>query len=324
MRRCAIVLLMLLSLIAASSAQTPTAVTTLQTVVADFVGSASAPPAGKATADDVTARIMVFDRDHDGKIARDELSERMQPLMILGDRNVDGVLDEGEIRAVAASPSAPQTFRGFPGSGGYGFGDQPGTSSRLHFEGALDDLRLAGATREQAQAIVKRFVDAIESTASSNLLTQMESVLTPAQLAEFSAALERQRRPLTVRTSNDSTPHVMFISMDLPRFIRKYALPPAENQLALAAIEKFNAEFRPGPAERAELVEQMKGILSDEERDNFRAALDRRPLSKGGLVMGISGGVVGGVVGSAVGSVPEGVRRPTPPLPQGSGAGNNE
>jgi hypothetical protein len=43
----------------------------------------------------------------------------------------------------------------------------------------------------------------------------------------------------------------------------------------LAALRRVQ---RPSDIERSELLEQLSGILSDEERDNFRAALERRPF----------------------------------------------
>jgi len=54
--------------------------------------------------------------------------------------------------------------------------------------------------------------------------------------------------------------------------------------------QRFRNRLRPGDAERSELLDQLKGILSDEERDDFRAALERRPVAKAGGVV-FSGGV---------------------------------
>ena len=78
---------------------------------------------------------------------------------------------------------------------------------------------------------------------------------------------------------------VFFMGTDLGRIIQKYKLWPEQSRVALAAIEHFNARFRPDAAEKSALVERMKEVLSDDERANFRAALDRRPLTKGGVAM---------------------------------------
>jgi len=322
MRRSHVLLPTLLLLTAALSAQnpgvikgssTPGVIEVIESPARFAVERAVPPPPplavpeGKATADDIAARLMLFDRDRDGRVANDELMERMQILMTLGDRNVDGVLDENEIRAVATSPQTPRTFRGFPGPGGYSFSDESGASSRFHFEGAVEDLRLASAAREQALTVVRTFVDSIEASATANLLKEMETMLTPAQLAEFRVALSRQSRMLTVKKSSDSAPQVVFIGTDLGRFIQKFNLRPEQSRQALAAIEQFKTEFRPDAAEKSALVDQMKDILSVEERADFRAAIDRRPLTKGGFVgleggisVGVTGGVVGGTFGGGV------------------------
>lgn len=55
---------------------------------------------------------------------------------------------------------------------------------------------------------------------------------------------------------------------------------------------RLRTQQRLGDAERSALLEQLKGILSEEECDNFRAALERRPLVKAGAVGGVAGGVV--------------------------------
>ena len=287
MRRSLVPLLMLLfSLAAAASAQTPTPVTESVTMVNGqfMTRTAIDSPVGKATVDEVAARIMMFDRDHDGQIVKDELIERMQDLVTRGDSNGDGALDGGEIHMLAMSP-ATASVQGFPGHGGYSFSDQPGLSSRLHFEGALDDLRLASETRDEALAIVQTFVESHEASVSANLLKEMETVLTPEQLAEFTKALGNQSQVRVFRAGNDSTPMVFFMGTDLGRIIQKYKLWPEQSRVALAAIEQFNARFRPDAAEKSALVERMKEVLSDDERANFRAALDRRPLTKGGVAM---------------------------------------
>ena len=88
----------------------------------------------------------------------------------------------------------------------------------------------------------------------------------------------------------------MFCPVDLALRVRQFSLPAAQNREALVAIERFKARLRPGDAERSTLLAQMKGVLTDEERDNFRAALERRPLVKAGF----PGGVAGVVRGEAI------------------------
>src|SRR5437588_5232312 len=56
---------------------------------------------GPVTAEQIVQRIMSFDKDNDGKIVADELPERMQHLVAMGDVNKDGALDKEEIRKLA-------------------------------------------------------------------------------------------------------------------------------------------------------------------------------------------------------------------------------
>jgi hypothetical protein len=59
-------------------------------------------------------------------------------------------------------------------------------------------------------------------------------------------------------------------------------LPASTRDRALAVVMPFLKSLGPNPgdAERAALVAQLKDLLSDVERDDFRAALGRRPVSK--------------------------------------------
>ncbi len=291
-----IVLLSLLSFTAIASAQTPGVkgqVTPLTTGVA-----AVAAPLG---AEDVVARLMSFDRNQDGRIEASELPDRMLNLLTQGDAGRDGALDRTDIRRLATSVPAPApapavaTVGGFRRTGGYTFGDEAGLSTSSHIDGALQDLMLASPAREKAQAIVKTFVADLEFTASADLLSEMEKVLSEEQFTRFKAAVNRQTSgPFIAVNAEQNSRRVTFVAMDLTQLVERFNLPPAERQQALAAVERHKARLRPGDAERSALLKQMKGVLSDEERDDFRAALERRPIVKAGLFPGIVSGVVVG------------------------------
>jgi len=226
MRRGHLVLLVLFAFSATASAQTVTG-----SVQVRFFPSgelALFPPQGAATEvhaspDRLVARLMSFDRDRDGRIVKEELFERMEGLVAQGDASADGVLDEAEIRAMAERPAPQNAVRGFQ-PGHYGFGDESGLSSRLHIEGALDDLKLASPAKEKAAAIVTAFVSDLEQRVMKDLRKDMDG-------------------------------------------------------------QRFRNRLRPGDAERSELLDQLTDILTDEERDDFRAALERRPVVKAGGVM---------------------------------------
>src|SRR5262245_49308802 len=59
-------------------------------------------------------------------------------------------------------------------------------------------------------------------------------------------------------------------------------LPFSTRERALSVVVAFMTSLRAqrGDADRAVLIAQLTGILDDEERDNFRAALERQPVSK--------------------------------------------
>ena len=259
-----------------------------------FVNGAAtvAAPIG---AEHVVARMMTFDRNHNGTIEASELPDRMQSLFVRGDAGHDGVLDDKEIRALATTPPArvvTATAGGRPG--GYTFGDQVGLSARSHVEGALDDLMLESPKREKAKAIVKTFVDDLELTAAADLLKDMEPLLNENQLGAFRAALGRQKTGPVVAINQMKVlgDRLAFFGLDLNRRVEMFSLQPAQRRDALAAVARFNERVRPGEAERVALLKQMRGVLSDEERDDFRAALERRPIVKSAFTVAVQGDVI--------------------------------
>jgi EF hand domain-containing protein len=240
---------------------------------------------------DVVGRLMSFDRNGDGKIARSELPERMQPVVTQADDNGDGALDAIEIRALARKPSPAATVRGFGHPGGYAFGDQIGVSTRAHVEGAIEDLRLDTATRERALAVASDFLDARESAANDRLLSELAGVLASDQLADVRTALERSGSNrigiVPLAPPNDSK---LRLVLPVGRPLELDELTQAQRSKAIEAITRFRA-FRMDDGERATLVAGMKDILTDQERDDFKAALERRPLMKSGVVAGVVGGM---------------------------------
>ena len=150
-------------------------------------------PARRHCPDDVVARLMSFDRNNDGKIEKAELAERMYTVMDRGDANGDGCLDRSELLTLATAKPAAAAVRGF-GHGSYMVGPDTEVSSRLHLEGALDDLRLEAARKEPALAIVTTFSQALDADAQAELLDVMKAILSPEQLTTLTTALEQERR----------------------------------------------------------------------------------------------------------------------------------
>ena len=265
------------------------------------VRSPVAPSGPQVTREDVIARLMAFDRNYDGQIARAELPERMHDMLTRGDKDKNQVLDAKEVRQLAASPvSRPAAAREFQ-PGQYGFGDSVGLDSRLHIEGAIDDLRLAQKDRDTAVEIARRFHDARDKQAKSDLLETMGRMLTSGALEDFITSLDRQPARV-VRFSPGVAAGAFSLAAEAPlrqleaaltraraatnaaRLIDKYGLQVAEQEKARVAIGLFT-ERTSGQltdADRSALLNELQSVLDDEQLDDLRAALDRRPIVKQG------------------------------------------
>lgn len=274
MRSGCVALLMLMAFVTkASSQETFTVLPTRQAPL-------PAQQEARLNAEAVVARVMSFDRNRDGRVVADELAERMEGLVARGDRDADGALDASEVRALSESPQVlPQNFRN--PSGGYGFGDTVGQSSRTHIENSIDDLRLAPEVRDQAKRIGLAFAEELENTARANLRTAVAPLLTPAQMTQFESDLTRLAASRTFQVTSNGTLQTISIGMDPTFMLRRHQLSAEQMKTALAAVEAFKAEQQLDDARRSALVAQVSGLLTAEERENFSAALSRRPLVKG-------------------------------------------
>lgn len=257
------------------------------------------PPATQMTPDIVVARLMSFDTNRDGKVARAELPERMQPLLSRGNVNDDDALDSTELRRLAETPPPPVTVRVQPGR--YGFSDEGFQfDSKLHIDGALDDLRLAGVTRDKAFEIARVFQDGRTDRANADLIATMSSLLSPSQLAEFKAVFNRKPASVPAVQVNGvtffgATPaeaagqklvfsRIRSNNFEPARVIERAELSDENRKQAMAAIEEYQARIngRLVDADRHALLDQLRGVLDDQQRDDLRAALERRPLAKQG------------------------------------------
>jgi hypothetical protein len=265
-----------LVLSAAAAAQTP--------VVANNTPEAVL---AKVSPDEVVSRLLSFDRDNDGRIAKSELAERMQPVLARADANRDGTLDAAEIRAIASAPPEPvDAGQGRSGGGGflagrrYGFADDTSFSSRNHIDGAIEDLKLAADTKEQALAIAKAYVDGIEAEAQADLEKDLSAVLAPEQIVALRESLEAYPLAVLVIRTKDGTVtrQTMARAVNIQPHINLLRLTPDTRPLAQAAADRYTARLKMGEAERIALVDRLKGVLSKEERAELRAALVRRPV----------------------------------------------
>ena len=284
MRLCTMALAVLLAATLNAAAQTPAQA--LAPIPAGIVIAGSASPTStlpQTPPEVVVARLMSFDRNHDGRITVDELSERMQGLVARGDRGGDGALDATEIRDLAIAPAKVQvkSLGSITGSGGYGFGDEIGFSSRMHIEGAIDDLRLASDRRERAIAIGTAFADARKKESLAELMATMTPLLSEEELKAFTLLAEQsaQLAGIALVRGASGEKDVFQLSMliaQMRRFQPNAQQPPE----ATEAIRKFKERQQLSERDRAQLLSELADILTTDERDDLNAALARRPVVK--------------------------------------------
>ena len=300
MRLGPLVLLALIALVAPSQTQAQVPAPSVETIhgVGFSIGiSASARPTARP--DDVVARLMSFDRNNNGTIEKAELAERMYTVMARGDANGDGCLDRTELLTLATAKPAAAAVRGF-GHGSYMIGPDTEVSSRLHLEGALDDLRLEAARKAPALAIVTTFSQALDADAQAELLDVMKALINPEQLTTFTRALEQERRmgaQRVVTSTDQQSKTVRFGVLAMSeRSVATFRLAPEANGRAMAALKHYRSRLRPNETDRVELGRQLASVLTNEESENFLAAIARQPVAAAGgfavmKMMGAEGGV---------------------------------
>jgi hypothetical protein len=175
------------------------------------------PPFGKkggppVSAEQIVDRLMSFDKNNDGQITAEELPERMQHLVALGDTNKDGALDREELTKLARTLAAFTEFAGPGGPGGPGGGPPPGVFGPKGggpkggaFKGAvgeaqrtLDDLNITGSTRDKADRALRLQQDKLrrfEELTRAELMLQMKDVLNEEDYRLFKTALDRPGGP---------------------------------------------------------------------------------------------------------------------------------
>jgi hypothetical protein len=127
----------------------------------------------------VIERLLSFDANKDRRITRDELPERMQPLIARGDKNADAALDWEEIQALVNAASSDRTR--------VGFRFQPSEG----LPGVISDLKLSPEKREQALAIVNKLAPHLNHPAGDDVYKAMRLLLDDEEYENFAAAAAR-------------------------------------------------------------------------------------------------------------------------------------
>src|SRR5688572_4112129 len=188
----------------------------------------------------VVARVMSFDRDQDGKVSTEELSERMRTIVARGDTGGDGALDAAEIRAVAA-PGA----RKVGSAGNYSFGDLTGVPIRTRIANALVDLCLPAGVSEEATRIADAYASEVEDAALAKLRDVVAPMLTEAQLAEFEASAKSPGASgvfVTMSTQNGTVQQAAAVTAVSMMQLRRYQLSGEQQKAAMAAMAAFNTD----------------------------------------------------------------------------------
>ena len=148
----------------------------------------SLPPTLNHTS--VVDRIWSFDANHDDRIARDELPERMQGKVYLGDKNQDGFLDRDEVIALVATPSPVRRVQRSSARGAAGLDE------------IIADLKLPRALHLRAMQIVGQHTvpRATNDPVSDELYAAMRTLLDDEDFENFVAAAARLRNTSRVFT----------------------------------------------------------------------------------------------------------------------------
>jgi hypothetical protein len=138
----------------------------------------------------VIDRLTSFDGNKDRVISRDELPERMQELVVRGDRNADGALDSDEIRGLvdtATSQRRRVSFRAQPSDG---------------LAGVISDLRLAPEKHARALVLVSAHNQPanVKGPENTDLYKELKALLDAEEYDNFVAAAARLSRGPQFRT----------------------------------------------------------------------------------------------------------------------------
>jgi hypothetical protein len=151
-----------------------------------------APPAGgskpdPAVIDAIVSRLMAFDKNKDGKLTRDEITdERLLRLFDRADANKDGVVTKDELVALATKLAAEETAgggrrRGFGppggpggfGPGGFGGPPRPGQILPPFLE---QELNLTDAQKQQIAVLQKEVDDKLAKVLTDQQKEQLKAM----------------------------------------------------------------------------------------------------------------------------------------------------
>jgi hypothetical protein len=135
---------------------------------------------------DMIERVLACDKNNRGMVAKEDLPERMQHLVALGDTNKDGYLDRDEIKQMAIKLS--QQGRG---------PNQGRAFTPADAERSMAKLALTGEPKDKAGVLLDTYKQAtrtISAERRDDLVIQMKDILSETQLKLFKDTLESRVR----------------------------------------------------------------------------------------------------------------------------------
>jgi hypothetical protein len=150
-------------------------------VVAQPPGPGQGVYSQSATGDDLVTRMMEFDKDKDGKLTKDEVTDkRLHRLFARSDANNDGTVTKEELARLAAKAESNSRGRSFgfgpPGGGPGGFMMMPPRPGEILSPMAQQRLRLSPEQKAQLASIQKEVDERLDKILSDEQKKQLEEM----------------------------------------------------------------------------------------------------------------------------------------------------
>jgi len=238
------------------------------------------PPRGDVDA--VVARVMSFDANGDGRVARVELPDRMQDVVKRGDRNGDAALDREEILAIASVSVVIGEGTGMPPRIARKI---PVTVRALRdpgLAGLLDDLKLPPDRRAAALAAVAQAeADTTNAVMASveTLRAEVRAIVTAQQFAVLEGTLQSQvttirafLQSVTASAGRSTSP---IPTLDVDAVGRAAQLTGDALTGVRSASDRLVERTRVLATDHSGLLRRLAPVLTAEELADFAASVER-------------------------------------------------
>ena len=150
-------------------------------VVAQPPGPGQEVYSQSATGGDLVSRMMEFDKDKDGKLTKDEVTDkRLHRLFARSDANNDGTVTKEELASLAAKEESSSRGRSFgfgpPGGGPGGFMMMPPRPGEILPPMAQQRLRLSPAQKAELASIQKEVDERLDKILNDEQKKQLQEM----------------------------------------------------------------------------------------------------------------------------------------------------